>query len=472
MKFYLAGQWQDRDERIEVLNPKSGEPFESVPCANAADVETALATADSAKGNMATLTGYQRFEILRRAAALVIQRKQELAETISNEEGKTIHESLYEVDRSANTLELSGEEARRIGGEVLPLDGDPGVQNKLGFTLRIPCGVVAAITPFNFPLNLVCHKIGPAIAAGNSVILKPASDTPLVALKLVEILLEAGLPGDGISCLTGPGGLIGDALCSDERVRKISFTGSRDVGHKICQMAGMKRVTMELGSNCPLIIMPDADLDQVADIAATQAFSNAGQVCISTQRLIVADEAHDSFVESLIPKVKSIKMGDPLNKDTQMGPMVRPNDASRVQSWVQEAVQGDAHLACGGDRNGAFMQPTVLTDTRPEMKVINQEVFGPVVSVIRAKDVDDAIKIANDTPYGLSAGVFTSNLDNAMRCARAINSGNIHINWGPMWRADAQPYGGLNQSGMGKEGPRYTIQEMTESKTVVIHEKN
>lgn len=469
MKFYLAGRWQDRDERIEVLNPGTGESLDTVPCANADDVETALQTADSAKSTMASLTGYQRFEILRRAASLVLQRKTELAETISREEGKTIHESLYEVDRSANTLELSAEEARRITGEVLPLDGDPGVQNKLGFTLRIPCGVVAAITPFNFPLNLVCHKIGPALAAGNSVILKPASDTPLVALKLVEILLEAGLPENGISCLTGHGRLIGNALCSDHRVRKISFTGSREVGHTICQMAGMKRVTMELGSNCPLIVMPDADLDRVADIAAIQGFSNAGQVCISTQRLIVARETHDAFVERLVPKVQSIVMGDPLNQATQMGPMVRPNDAARVQQWVQEAVDGKAGLACGGDREGAFMQPTVLVDTQPEMKVVNEEVFGPVVSVIRSDNLEDAIRIANDTPYGLSAGVFTRDIDAAIRCARGINSGNVHINWGPMWRSDAQPYGGLNESGIGKEGPKYTIGEMTESKTIVIH---
>ena len=470
MKFYLAGQWQDRDEQISVTNPDNGEVVDTVPSASDADVETAIQSATSAKASMAQLTGYQRFEILRRASELVLQRKTELAETISREEGKAIRESLYEVERAANTLELSAEEARRISGELLPLDGGPGVQNKLGFTLRIPCGVVAAITPFNFPLNLVCHKVGPAIAAGNSVILKPASDTPLVALKLVEILLQAGLPENGINCLTGRGSVVGNAICSDARIRKISFTGSREVGQAITQIAGLKRVTMELGSNCPLVVMPDADLEKVAKITAIHGYSNAGQVCISAQRVIVADEKYDEFAECLVPHVESIVSGDPLQQQTEMGPMVRERDARRVHEWVQEATAAGARMPCGGERDGAFMQPTVLLDTDHDMKVVHDELFGPVVALLRATDIDDAIRLANDTRYGLSAGVFTQDIDAAIRFAREIESGSVHINWGPMWRSDAMPYGGLHDSGMGKEGPHYTIREMTESKAVVIHQ--
>jgi len=470
MKFYLAGQWQDRDEKIPVINPGNGEVIDTVPSATEADVETAIQSASDAKADMARLTGYQRFQILRRASELVLERKNELAQTISREEGKTIHESTGEVERGANTLELSAEEARRISGELLPLDGGPGVQDKLGFTLRIPCGVVAAITPFNFPLNLVCHKVGPAIAAGNSVILKPASDTPLVALKLVEILLQAGLPENGIQAITGRGSVVGNAICRDPRIRKISFTGSREVGQAITEMAGLKRVTMELGSNCPLVVMPDADLEKVAQITAIQGYSNAGQVCISAQRVIVADEKYEEFADCLIPRVESIVSGDPLLETTDMGPMVREQDAQRVHQWVREATAAGARLPCGGDRDGAFMQPTVLLDTHREMKVVHDELFGPVVALLRASDIDDAIRLANDTRYGLSAGVFTQDIDAAIRFAKEIESGSVHINWGPMWRDDAMPYGGLHDSGMGKEGPHYAIQEMTESKAIVIHQ--
>jgi len=469
MKFFLAGKWQDRDDQIEVINPGTGEVIDTVPRAKSADVDLALQTAADATATMAALTGYERFTILKRAAALMIQQRDELARTLSREEGKPIREAILEVDRAAETLELSGEEAKRLFGEVLPLDGGKGVRNKLGFTLRVPCGVVAAITPFNFPLNLVCHKVGPALAAGNSVILKPASDTPLVALKLIEILLDSGLPGNAISCLTGSGSRIGSQICADHRVRKISFTGSQAVGEQICRIAGMKKVTMELGSNCPLIVLPDADIDKVAEVAAIQGYVNAGQVCISAQRLIIADEVHDEFVDKLVQRVENIVTGDQLKPETQMGPMVRAVDAERVQSWVGEAIDGGAKLACGGQRSGAFMQPTVLLDTTPEMKVVKDEIFGPAVAVVRVKDIDEAIRLANDTNYGLSAGVFTKDIDAAMRFAREVHSGNVHINWGPLWRTDGMPYGGVKDSGLGKEGPKYAIEEMTETKTIVIH---
>ena len=469
MKFFLAGSWQDRDQKIEVTNPATDQVIDTVPRADSTDVETAVLGAQQGAAKMAALSGYERFQVLRRASDLLLEHQEALAQTLSAEEGKIIAEARYEVERAAQTLELSGEEAKRLSGEVLPLDGASGVSNKFGFTLRVPCGVVAAITPFNFPLNLVCHKVGPALAAGNSVILKPATDTPLVSLKLVEILLEAGLPGSAISCITGSGSEIGEALCSDRRIRKISFTGSQQVGEAICRVAGLKRVTMELGSNSPLIALPDANLEQVTAATISSGYANAGQVCISAQRIIVAEPIHDQFVQELVPKVAALRTGDQFDPENHMGPMVRSADAERVQKWVREAVEAGAELATGGDRDQAFMQPTVLVDAQPDMRVVKEEIFGPAVAVIRVADIEEAIRMANDTNYGLSAGVFTNDLDSAIHFAREVESGNIHINAGPMWRTDLMPYGGLKDSGLGKEGPKYAIEEMTETKTVVIH---
>lgn len=469
MKFYVGGAWQERDERIEVCSPATSEIIDTVPKATAADVELALQTADQAKAEMAALPAYDRFRILRRAADLLLERCDSIALVLSSEEGKTIREATTEVQRSAQTLELSGEEAKRLCGEVVPLDAGQGVSGKLGFTLRVPCGVVVAISPFNFPLNLVCHKIGPAIAAGNAVILKPASDTPLVALLLVEILLEAGLPPLAISCITGGGAEVGGPLCADPRVRKISFTGSQAVGESICKVAGIKRLTMELGSNSPLIVLPDADLDRVVAATIASGFANAGQVCISAQRLIVDSAVHDEFLHKLVPRVQSIVTGDPLDAQTEMGPMVRVAEAERVESWIAAAAASGASVACGGQRNSAFLQPTVVVNAGPEMSIVREEVFGPAVAVCRSSNVDEAIRMANDTRYGLSASVFTRDIDAALRFAREVESGNIHINSGPMWRTDLIPYGGLKDSGLGKEGPKYAVEEMTETKMVVIH---
>ena len=471
MKFFMKGNWHQRGEVIEISNPFDGSVVATVPKATEQDVETALESAVKGAAAMAKTTGYERFEILRRTADLIRERSEDLARTISSEEGKTLREARVEVDRSAQTIELSGEEAKRLGGEVLPLDGGKGVRDKLGFTLRVPCGVVAAISPFNFPLNLVCHKVGPALAAGNAVILKPATDTPLVALKLVEILLEAGLQPLAISCLTGSGAIIGAKICSDPRVRKISFTGSREVGERICRSTGIKKVTMELGSNCPIVVLHDADLELVAQATVASGFGNAGQVCISTQRLIVLDAVHEAMVELLKPRIEAITTGNQLDDETQMGPMVRVSDAKRVEDWIGQATKDGARLVCGGMRDGALIQPTLLDNTTPGMKVNREELFGPAVSVMRARDLDQAIRLADDTEFGLSAGVFTQDIDAAMRFAREVDCGNIHINSAPSWRTDLMPYGGLKGSGMGKEGPKYAIQEMTEMKSVVIHSK-
>ena len=471
MKFFLNGSWQDRDEVLEVINPYDGSVIDTVPKASAEDVDTAIGAAVEGAKVMEATTGYERFLVLRKTADLMREHQEELARILSSEEGKAISEGRLEIDRAAQTMELSGEEAKRLSGEILPLDGGKDVRNKLGFTLRVPCGVVAAVTPFNFPLNLVCHKVGPALAAGNAVVLKPASDTPLISLKLVELLLEAGMPPQALSCITGSGRTVGEGICSDPRVRKISFTGSKEVGERICSVAGIKKVTMELGSNCPLIVLPDADMDLVAQQTVASGFANAGQVCISAQRLLVVDSVHDDFMNAVVPKVEGLVAGNQLDESSNVGPMVRESDAARVESWIQEAGVAGAKIVAGGQRSGAIVQPAIVDEVTSDMRISREELFGPAVGVQRVKDVDEAIRLANDTDFGLSAGIFTQDIDAAVRFAREVRSGNIHINWGPMWRTDAMPYGGLKDSGLGREGPRYAVEEMTEMKSVVIHSK-
>lgn len=469
MKNFVAGEWVEKAKRVEVRNPYDHSVIDTVPKADSADVEKALTYAERGAKVMARLSGYERWKILRKAADIIAQRNEEIGRLISTEEGKIIAEGRGEASRAVETMMGSAEEAKRLHGETVPLDGDPGGAKKMGFTLRVPCGVVVAISPFNFPLNLVCHKVGPALAAGNSVIIKPATDTPLSALRLVEILLEAGLPPEGIQCLTGSGGEIGDVLVADRRVRKITFTGSREVGERICRMAGIKKVTMELGSNCPLIVMPDADLEKVAAAVASTGYANAGQVCISTQRVLAAGRVYSDFLGVLSPRVQALTTGDQLDEKTKVGPMVREADAVRVEEWVQEAVRGGARVVVGGSRRGAVYAPTVVADVKPQMRISCDELFGPAVAVTPFKSIDEAIALANDTVYGLSAGIFTENLEWAMRFAREVDSGNLHVNWGPQWRADLMPYGGLKESGYGKEGPRYAVEEMTELKMVVFH---
>ncbi len=469
MNMYIGGQWVPGSETMEVLNPYDGSVVDTVPMATAADIDKALASAVRGAAAMRVLSGFERYQILHRAADLVMEHRQELAETITLEEGKIIGEATIEAERAAEIIYLSAEEAKRLYGEVIPVDGGPGVVGKFGFTVRVPCGVVGCISPFNFPLHLVCHKVGPALAAGNAAVLKPASDTPLVALKLVELLLEAGVPAEAVQCITGRGSIVGDVLVSDPRIRKISFTGSRDIGERICQQAGLKKVTMELGSNAPVVILPDADLDKVAERLPTTAFSNAGQVCISAQRVLVDQAIYGDVIDALTPTVTRINTGNPLDVGTHMGPMIRQSDAQRVQAWVEEAQAGGAKLLAGGELDGQTYQATLLADVSADMKISCEEVFGPTLGLTKVENVDEAIAIANNTHYGLSASVFTQDLDAAMQYIQQVESGNIHINWGTQWRVDLMPYGGLKDSGFGKEGPKYAVEEMTETKMVVMH---
>jgi acyl-CoA reductase-like NAD-dependent aldehyde dehydrogenase len=469
MKNFIAAQWVDKPKKIEVRNPFDNSVIDTVPRADAADLTKALAFAERGAKVMAKLTAYERWKILRKAADLMAARNDEFGQMISKEEGKIIAEGRGEASRAVETMMGSAEEAKRLHGETVPLDADPTGSKKLGFTLRVPCGVVAAIAPFNFPLNLVCHKVGPALAAGNTVIVKPASDTPLSAIKLTEVLLEAGLPPEGIQCITGSGGEIGDALVADRRVRKVTFTGSREVGDRICRTAGIKKVTMELGSNSPVIVMPDADLEKVGAVLAMTGYGNAGQTCISTQRVLAAKNIYSDLLGVLKPKVEALTTGNQLDEKSKVGPMVKESEAARVDEWISEAVERGARLVAGGGRRGAFYMPAVVADVHPDMRISRDELFGPAVAVTPFETIDEAIALANDSVYGLAAGIFTENVEWAMKFAREAEAGNLHVNWGSQWRVDLMPYGGLKDSGFGKEGPRYAVEEMTELKMVVFH---
>jgi len=469
MQMYLEGRWTGGAKSQPVINPYDGREFEEVPVASAADVDRALATLVRGAAAMRALSAWERSKILDRAAQLMNDRADDFATTITREEGKPIRESRLETRRAIDVLTLSAEEARRLCGEMIPLDGAESGQGKLGFTLRVPCGIVAAISPFNFPLNLTAHKVGPALAGGNAVLIKPASNTPLSALKLTQVLLDAGLPPEAIACLTGPGGELGKAICEDGRVRKISFTGSYEVGQTICRSAGVKKVTMELGGNAPILVLEDADLDKAATAIASAGYSNAGQVCISAQRIVTDRRVQSDFLDALTAKVKGLAAGDPLRDDTAIGPLVRENDARRVADWINEATGEGASLVIGGKRSGAFVEPAILNNVTGRMKVGREELFGPAVAVMPSADFEEAIRIANETPFGLSAGIFTRDIDRAMRFAKEVDSGCLHINWSSQWRADLMPYGGLKHSGFGKEGPAYAIREMTEEKAVVLH---
>jgi acyl-CoA reductase-like NAD-dependent aldehyde dehydrogenase len=466
---YVAGSWVESADSIPVTSPHSGDVIDVVPSASAEQADAALEAAVQGAAAMRSLPAHERVAILRRAADLIETRAEAVAQQISAEVGKPITEARTETVRSAEILRLSAFEGTQLRSETLPLDAHPAASGKLGFTLRIPCGVVVAISPFNYPLMLVVHKVGPALAAGNATVLKPATQTPLTALTLTEILLEAGLPELGLQCLTGPGQTLGAALCADPRVRKITFTGSTTVGEAIARVAGIKRVSLELGANCPMIVLPDADLHVAAQAAAVAGTVNAGQVCISLQRILVQQDVYEEFVDALAEPFAGTRMGDPHAEDTALGPMISPQEAERVATYVNEAADGGARVVTGGRPEGAYFLPTVVADVSPTMRMATEELFGPAVGVTPVADIHEAIALANDSRYGLAASIFTRDIGDAMRFARAAEAGNVHINWTPLWRADLMPYGGLKGSGLGKEGPRYAVEEMTESKTVVVH---
>lgn len=469
MEMYINGRWVASSEETPIVSPYSRKVVDTVPVATTEQIEEALGAAERGAVAMASLSAYERNQILNRAADKVTENVEDLANTISLEEGKPLGEAQVEASRTADLLRLCAFEGTQLRGETLPIDAQAGTEGKFAYTLRVPCGIVVAIAPFNYPILLVAHKVGPALATGNAVILKPASQTPLTALKLCRLLLDAGLPENGLQCVTGSGSVLGPSLCSDHRVRKITFTGSTDVGHQITQVSGVKKLSLELGANCPLVVLPDADIESVSSATAIGGYANAGQVCISTQRVLVHSKVYGDFLDALGPKVEQIKVGDPMATGTQLSAMVSETDAQRVGTWIEEAVGEGAHVVTGGNRNGAVFAPTVVADVKPEMRISREELFGPAVAVTPVNNVEEALALADDSIYGLGAGIFTQDINAALRFAHDLHCGNVMINWTPLWRADLMPYGGLKGSGIGREGPRYAVEEMTETKTIVVH---
>ncbi len=470
MRMLLAGEWTAGAQQEELRSPYDREVIGTVPLADVDDVDRAIAAAVRGAAHQRQLTGYEREVILRRAGDIADARVDDLARTISRESGKPLGEAKGEASRVGDLLRLAGFEGSHLYGDTLPLDAAPnGGKNRLGFTLRQPCGVVVAITPFNFPALLVIHKLGPALAAGNAVVLKPARQTPLTALMLCEILLEAGLHPEAISCITGAGEVLGDALCADPRVRKISFTGSAETGERITRVAGVKKLSLELGASCPVVILPDADIELAASAIAVGGYTNAGQVCISVQRVVVDKKVVGDLLDALVPKVQEIKLGHPSEPDTTLGSLISERDAIRVEEALREGSDNGAQILTGGERSGSILTPAVVANVDPSSPLSQDELFGPAVLISTAGDIDDAIQLANHTRFGLGAGIFTRDVSNAVRFAREVDAGNVHVNWTPLWRADLMPYGGLKGSGIGKEGPRYAVEEMTDLKTVVLH---
>jgi acyl-CoA reductase-like NAD-dependent aldehyde dehydrogenase len=455
-------------DEIVVRSPYDGHEIDRVPACGADEVTRAVALAKEAH-RVGPLPQWRRAEILDRAATLLDARTEQFARIIAEEAAKPIKTARVEAKRAVSTFTFAAAEARRLTGEMVPLDASDVGEGRIGFTLRLPIGVVGAISPFNFPLNLVAHKLAPAIAAGCPVVLKPASQTPLSAIVLAELLLdECGLPSGHLNVVTGGGGTVGNAIVDDPDIALITFTGSPEVGWGIKARAPRKKVGLELGNNAPVIIEPDADVATAAAKVAVAGFSHAGQSCISTQRVYLHQSIADTFVDELVPKVEALVVGDPLDDATDVSAVISGSERERIETWIDEAVAAGAKVATGGTERNGVLAPTVLTNAQPDMKVCSQEVFGPVIAVQTYTDVDDALRLANDTRYGLQAAIFTRDLPLALRAIRTLDFGGVLVNEVPTWRTDQMPYGGVRDSGNTREGPHYAVHEMTETRLVVL----
>jgi acyl-CoA reductase-like NAD-dependent aldehyde dehydrogenase len=466
-KILVDGEWYETGETLDVRSPFDGSVVAQVAYGGAADARRAIDAA--AKAMKTPVPAYERAAILDRLAAILRDRRDEFARTIAQEAGKPLTTAQAEADRAVQTVLFSAVEARSLGGEVIGMDAHPAGSGHAGLVMRLPIGVVGAISPFNFPLNLVAHKIAPAFAAGCAVVLKPAGATPLSALLLAQAFADAGQPAGWLNVVVGKSSEIGDAMIEDERVRLITFTGSSAVGWKLRERASRKKVSLELGNSTPVIVLADADLDKAAAAVATHGYSFAGQSCISVQRVYVEDSAYDEFVAKVRPQVEALVTGDPLDPDTQVGPVIDEGNRDRILAWVKEAVSGGATLLAGGDTDDAgLLRPTLLGDVDLDMKVACDEVFGPVVTLARVRDLDEAVEKANGTGYGLQAGIYTSNITKALQATRVLDFGGVTVNEAPTYRADQMPYGGVKESGNTREGPHYAVHEMTEPRLVVI----
>ena len=467
-KLLIDGQWGGGGALLEVKNKYNGEIVGVLPTARKEDLDTALDAAERAEDVMANMPAHKRASILLRTAELMRERADDLAKTIAAEAGKALKFARAEVDRAASVFTIAAEEAKRLHGETVPLDAVPSGEGYFGYWTRRPVGVIAAISPFNFPLNLVAHKVAPALAAGNSLVLKPATTTPLAAVKLCQILQEAGLPAGAINLVVGSGGTVGEWLITDERVDKITFTGSPEIGRHILAVAGIKKVTLELGNNSPVVVAPDADLDFVAKRCALGAFYNSGQVCISVQRIYSQKQVFEPFSEKFVKATEAMVVGDPLDERVDVGPMIDSKEVDRIENWVKEAQGSGASVLTGGRREGTVYYPTVLSNVDADMKVVAEETFGPVASVISSDDFESALQQANDSKFGLQVGVFTNDVNRVFKAVKKLNFGGVIVNDTPNFRADHMPYGGNRQSGLGREGVKFAMEDMTNIQLVAI----
>lgn len=466
MKMLINEKWISTSETINVINPFDNQIIDTVPKADNSHISLAIESAKRGFQSMKKMPVYQRADILFKTVEIIKEKHEEFSRTIALEGSKTIREARKEVSRAMNTLQLSAEESKRIVGQTIPFNSFPGGENRVGYYSRMPIGVILAITPFNDPLNLVAHKLGPAIAAGNSLILKPATVTPLSAIKLAEALLEAGLPPECLQVITGYGSEIGPALVQSEDIRMISFTGGLEAGKEITKMAGIKKIGMELGSNSPVIIWKDADVNSAAESCVSGAFWAAGQNCIGVQRIYIHEDIYEEIKQKMIEQTKAYKIGDKLQEDCDMGPMITEKEAIRVENWVNEAANSGARILCGGNRSNAIMQPTILENVPETAQIHQDEVFGPTVNLYAVKTIDEAIQKANSLAFGLHAAIFTKDINIALKAADELECGGVMINDSTDYRLDSMPFGGIKNSGLGREGIQFSLQEMSEPKTI------
>ncbi|KMY48985.1 aldehyde dehydrogenase family protein [Peribacillus loiseleuriae] len=463
----INGEKVEPAKYAPLYSPYSGDEIAQIAMADKELTIQAITAAYNARGVMAKMPAYQRAEILGKVAVLLTDKADEAAEIISRESAKPIMFAKAEVARTIETYKFSAEEAKRIHGETIPFDAAVGGVGRIGYTLREAIGVIGAITPFNFPMNLVAHKVGPAIAAGNTIVLKPASQTPLSALFIAGIFEEAGLPAGVLNVVTGPGGTVGEAIVEDDRVSMVTFTGSPSVGIGIRNKAGLKKTTLELGSNSALIIDKDVDIDQIIERCIMGAFSNQGQVCISLQRVYAHVDVYEEFVAKFTNAAKKLKIGDPLDPDTYISALISKGEAERVLDWIEETKGSSATIEAGGKLQAGILLPTIITEADHSLKVSCQEAFAPVVVVNKVASVKEAIEQVNDSRFGLQAGIYTNNVKNALYASQELHVGGVIINDVPTYRVDQMPYGGVKDSGTGREGIKYAVEEMTEMKLVV-----
>ncbi|MER1987828.1 MAG: aldehyde dehydrogenase family protein [Solibacillus sp.] len=467
-KLWINGQWEVATEVYNLTSPYTGEDIAKVAKGTASDVERAIEGAQQAFTSFKKVPAFERAEILYKVVDIMRSRRAEFAKILTEEAAKPLTASLAEIDRTIATYQFAAEAAKQLHGETVPMDAAPGGAGRLGFTKRMPLGVVSAITPFNFPFNLVAHKLGPAFAVGNTVVLKPATQTPLSALAMAEVFKEAGLPDGALQIITGSGKDLSDALVTHPHVKKVTFTGSSAVGLKLKEKVGLRKMTLELGSNAAVIVEPSTNLDPIMKRCVNGAFGFAGQVCISLQRIYVHASIYSKFVEKFVLETKKLVVGDPANKDTDVSAMIHPDEVERIKGWLEEANAAGAAIACGAEFTERTLSPTVMINVKPDMKIVCEETFAPIVSIIPYDTLEEAIGYVNDSSLGLNAGIYTNNLTDALLAADELEAGSVIVNDIPTFRTDNMPYGGVKMSGYGREGIKYAVEEMTELKFITI----